>query len=753
MNAPLKSSWKLGWTELGRLASWSLLVWLPAFQFVSAQSWAAESNSAHATAINYDRDIRPILAQNCFACHGFDGSARQADLRLDTRQGALTSGSGDAVVPGDVAASQLIQRIDAQEDGLLMPPPESGKTLSPTQRELLRQWIAQGAEYQSHWSFAAPQAPPIPHCFRESEQSGVNCSSVRTPIDSFVQEKLTEVGLSPASTAAPQTLLRRLSLDLIGLPPTQLEIDEFMSHWNSDTESAYQQTVDRLLASPHYGERIGRWWLDQARYADSNGYSVDSPREIWPYRDWVIAALNDDMPFDQFTIEQIAGDLLPDATQAQRIATGFHRNTPLNQEGGIDREQFRMESLFDRVATTGTVWLGLSIGCAQCHDHKFDPITQAEYYRLLAFFNSQDEPSLKVETLRGDSASTLVMKERASPRATHLLVKGDFTRPAETVDPATPACLPDLKLASTDARPSGLPVPLVKPLENDTDGADVEPVSDAPALGPNRLDLARWLVDRQQPLTARVIVNRVWQLHFGRGLVESENDFGMQGTPPSHPELLDWLATEFMEGGWHFKSLHRMIVLSHTYRQSSVVTDRHLELDANNVYLARQNRFRLDAELVRDVALTASGTLDRTVGGPSVFPPLPDGVMRLGQVNHPWKTSAGGDRYRRGLYTFMFRAMPMPTLNVFDAPEGVSSCTQRLRSNTPLQALTLMNDGAFVELARALELVIMAEGVNAAFQRCVSREATSAELAVLEQLDSLTAARAMLCLDETISRE
>jgi len=635
---------------------------------------------------------------------------------------------------------------------------------------------------------------------------------VSHPLDRFIQKRLMEEKMEPSPAAEASTLIRRVSLDLTGLPPTPSEVDAFVEASAKDAEAAYGALVDRLLTSPHYGERWGRWWLDQARYADSNGYSIDAPRQIWKFRDWVVTALNADMPFDQFTIEQLAGDLLPKATQSQIIATGFHRNTQINQEGGIDKEQYRIDSIFDRVANTGSVWLGLSIGCAQCHDHKFDPIEQKEYYRLFAFFNNQEEPEVKVfdssfdvkaltaefndiekkltalikqrqvevsdwekettaafraklpaavkkalriplakrtladhiaifnvftqpsdplrilndrhrelDALLHKGVTTMVLKELAKPRKTTVFIKGDFTRPADEVTPGTPAVLHAF-VAPSDRLP-------------------------------NRLDLAKWIVSPQNPLTARVIVNRVWQQYFGRGIVETENDFGSQGTLPSHPELLDWLASEFLAQKWSLKALHRLIVTSHTYRQSSVSRPDDAKKDPNNYLLARQSRLRLDAEIVRDVCLAASGLLSQKVGGPPVFPPIPDGVMSQGQVKRVWTVSKGADKYRRGLYTFVYRASPPPELTVFDAPEGFNSCTRRIRSNTPLQALTMLNDAGFFELAAALEKTIQKDGVAAAFKRCTARPPAPAELAILKELDTRSAARALLNLDETITRE
>jgi hypothetical protein len=735
--------------------------------------WSLVPSQGRADEIDFDRQIRPILANHCYACHGFDAHSRQADLRLDTRDGALTSGRGDAIVPGDPDSSQLMQRIRHDDPGAIMPPPDFGKPLTDEQKQLLQRWIAAGAAYAEHWAFqplngrSAGRTEPAPAAnssemidhwiavghgrgsLREGSGSlrdptqvrGANHDTAQVPganhdtaqVPGANHDTAQVPGANPNLTysppAPPETLLRRMSLDLIGLPPTLAEQDAFLAHYQVDPQAAYDATVDRLLASPHYGERWGRWWLDQARYADSNGYSVDSPRQIWLFRDWVVAALNNDQPFTDFTIEQMAGDLLPNATESQRIATGFHRNTPHNEEGGIDVEQFRIESVVDRVATTGTVWLGLTIGCAQCHDHKFDPISQAEFYQLFAFFNQQDEPKLKVALLNPTNhpttetpseATTLVLQERSQRRPTHVLIKGDFTRKDAEVAPGTPSVLPPLTARG--------PVP-------------------------DRLDLARWLVSPDNPLTARVMVNRVWQVYFGRGLVESDNDFGLQGTSPSHPELLDELAARWIEHGWSLKQLHRWIVTSRTYRQSSIVSEKLREIDPDNRWLARQQRMRLDAELVRDAVLVASGSLTATLGGPPVYPPLPDGAMSLGQVNRPWKASTGPDRFRRSLYTFTYRAVPPPFLNVFDAPDGVQTCTRRLRSNTPLQALTMMNDAGLFELAQNLAKQIEVEGIVAAFRRCTSRHPSDVELAVLTDLPSLDAARVLLNLDETISRE
>ena len=777
---------KISWT--------ALLLISPLFTLASKPVLQAADGE-----LSYDRDIRPILSENCFSCHGFDDKKREADLRLDTRAGAIDE--GNAIVVGKADESLLVKRIQSTNTEEVMPPPESGKQLTDAQKDLLKRWINEGANYEKHWAFEKPVKKDPP-----------SVEGISNPIDRFVQAKLSEHKLTPSPVASPATLIRRSTLDLIGLPPTPQEIREFEAAAAKDLPSAYQELINRLLSSPHFGERWGRWWLDQARYADSHGYSIDGEREIWKYRDWVIASLNENKPFDQFTVEQLAGDLLPNATLQQKIATGFHRNTQINQEGGVDPEQFRMDSIFDRVATTGNVWLGLSIGCAQCHSHKFDPITQKEYYQIFAFLNNQEEPSIKVypehvnvdelnierteierqladvikaneaayvkwetelteeqrkalpeatskllkvkedkrklserlqllssagislsddvsakqkrleeiETELNLGVSTLILSERKTPRDTFLLIKGDFTRPDEKVQPGTPAILHPL-------------------------------VTDNPS--PNRLDLAKWLVSPENPLTSRVIVNRTWQQLCGKGIVETENDFGLQGTVPSHPELLDWLAVEFRENGWNFKELLRTIMTSHTYMQSSNHRNDVAAIDPLNVYLAKQNRLRLEAEIVRDVALSASGLLSPKMYGAPVRPPIPDGIMTVGQSQRKWVASQGEDRYRRAIYTFLYRVTPPPALNVFDAPDGLSTCTRRIRSNTPLQALTLLNDPAFFEFAQAMEKRIKEEGLENCFIRCTSRKPTAEELQLIGSLDSLNAARALLNLDETLNRE
>jgi hypothetical protein len=551
--------------------------------------------------------------------------------------------------------------------------------------------------------------------------------------------------LSPSPEADRVTLIRRVSLDLTGLPPTPDEIDAFEKDTSAD---AFETVVDRLLASTHYGERWGRHWLDSARYADSDGYEKDTGRPFaWRYRDWVIRALNADTPFDRFTVEQLAGDLLPNATIEQKTATGFHRNTLTNKEGGADQEEFRVAAVVDRVSTTGKVWLGLTVGCAQCHDHKYDPVSQREFYQLFAYFNSDreadiaaplpgEEEKVKADEVKFDAklgelkaavdegkvkklpdaeqtkrAKALAAHEKAAPpvskamtmalgkeRPTHVMIRGDFLRKGVPVTPGTPAVLP------------------------------------APG-GSTRLELARWLVSSDNPLTPRVTVNWVWAKFFGRGLVATAEDFGTQGEKPSHPELLDWLASEFKSsGGWSLKRLHKLIVTSATYRQSSSVSAEALKRDPLNVLLARQSRLRLEAEIVRDGALAASGLLNRTVGGPSIRPPQPPGISELTYANSAkWPVSTGPDRYKRGMYVWFQRTSPYPMLMTFDSPDSNVCVVRRERSNTPLQALTLLNDAVFVEAAQALARRVLsekagdAERLSHAMRLCVGRTPTPAE--------------------------
>jgi len=965
--------------------------------WLAVSAGAASLPPAANRPVDFSTDIEPMLARSCYACHG--GKKQQSGLRWDARADALKGGEhGPAIVPGKSAESLMVQLVAGLDKERVMP--AKGERLTAEQIGLLRAWIDQGAHWpesasakitdpRNHWAFKAPVKPPVP--------AVKNKSWPRNPIDNFILARLEKEKLKPSPEADRVTLIRRLSLDLTGLPPTPVEVDAFVADKSRD---AYARLVSRLLTSPHYGERWGRHWLDAARYADSNGFEKDAARSVWPYRDWVINAFNRDLPFDRFTIEQLAGDLLPNPTLEQRIATGFLRNSMMNQEGGIEPEQFRTEAMIDRMDAVGKSWLGLTIACAQCHNHKFDPISQKEYYQLYAFLNNDNEPAIEVPTpeqqrqreeiltqvrareeqlmretpglasqlaqweqsianadgkwsvldakewhsfackyekqsdgsllgggdvkpgsvtrvwvdtpltnitgfrlealthpnlpyngpglvghggwllrefaveaypLSNPAVANQVKFRRALasaeapgfsitntidgqtetngwtaaivpvrrnqeqhavfecaepvgfPGGTRLLITihqkhsngdghngvvdkdtkldchafGRFRLSATTqasplaADPLTPA---QRKLLSVPANqrtteqqrelfnvfrlgeptfakanqeldslwagwpyaPTTLALsPRVEPREThifkrgdmhklgDTVQADVPAVlhpfpKDAPR---NRLGLAQWLVDKRSPTTARVIVNRIWQAYFGQGLVTTPEDFGTRVDTPSHPELLDWLACEFMERGWSFKEMHRLITDSATYRQASKVTPQLYAADQYNRLLARAPRFRVEAETIQDIAFAAGGLLSPKIGGPSVYPPIPDGVLQMSFSVMPWPQSQGDDRYRRGMYTFWKRSTPFPTLLSFDTPPAENSCTRRLRSNTPLQALTTLNETTFVQAARALALRVLKESGDTdeararyAFRLCTARTPDRQEVKSLLRL-------------------
>jgi hypothetical protein len=983
--------------------------------------------------VDFVREVRPILAEKCYGCHG--PQKQKSDLRLDRKASALRGGAeGPAIVPGASADSSLIERVAGLDPDAVMPPEGKGERLSPEQVGVLRAWIDQGAEWPAerddtdakrrHWAFQAPRRSPLP------DVSEAGSAWARNPIDRFVRARLEKEGLAPSPEADRITLIRRLSLDLTGLPPTIAQVDAFLGDRGED---AYERLVDRLLDSPHYGERWGRHWLDAARYADSDGFEKDKPRHIWAYRDWVIGALNRDLPYDRFIIEQLAGDLLPNPTQDQVVATGYLRNAIVNEEGGIDPEQFRMEAMFDRMDAIGKGILGLTIQCAQCHNHKFDPLTQEEYYRLFSFLNNDDEASRVVytpdqqmrvaeirrriaeieEEIRATSPDWRERMERWEdeqaaadqtrwvvlqapfddisnggqkyllqkdgsflaqgyaptkhagkftvrvdlPRITAFRIEllndanlpasgpgrsfkgtcavteftvevapveetdkdkdkdkendkgkgkgkatkvkfaaatADYEQPERPLEPnfddrkgrkrvtgppafaiddqddtawgidagpgrrnvprqavfvaETPIRQPggavltitlkqnhggwnsdDLmtnnlgrfRVSATDApHPVADPVPkrvrdiLAIPRERRTpaqvaavfsywrrtnvpewqgandriealwqghpEGATtlvlqaraeprttsvlkrgdflkpVKPVADGvPSFlhplpegaeaesEPGRLALAHWLVDRRSPTTARALVNRVWQAYFGHGLVATAEDFGTQGERPSHPELLDWLACEFMDRGWSLKALHRLIVDSAAYRQSSRVRPELLTKDPYNRLLARSSRLRVEGEIVRDIQLAASGLLNPAMGGRSVMPPAP-AFLFLAPASYapfPWIDEEGPDRYRRAVYTWRRRSTPYPLLSTFDVPEGNTACVRRVRSNTPLQALMTLNETIAVEAARALASRALAEGgttdadrIAYAFRRCVSRPPGADEREILLKL-------------------
>ena len=765
-------------------------------------------------ALDFNRDIRPVLAENCFYCHGQDANKRQAELRLDLRDAAIEAG---AIVPNDVRSSELIKRINSDDPHNLMPPPKSNRRLSAMQKKLLERWINEGAVYAPHWAYVTPRRPDEP-AVRRPEW-------VRNPIDRFVLAKLEAEGLAPSPEADRATLIKRLSIDLVGLPPTPEEVDAFVA---DPSPEAYDRLVDRLLASPNYGERLALGWLDAARYADSNGFQQDGDTWQWIWRDWVVRAMNQDLPFDQFTIWQLAGDLLPEATIDQKIASGFNRNHLLNGEGGAIAEEQRFVILFDRIDTTATTWLGLTMACAQCHDHKFDPITQRDYYGLLDAFNrvpesgtpqffssrirvaapfiellteenkariaefqsqisaAEQDAKLSVDSAfegwragiagdgkpaaekglpdalaailrkpeanrtdvektsldaglrnhfdekvrpnlagklpaiarldglkkqladyRRDKLPRVMVMSDAKPRQTAILTRGEYLKPAEKVSFSTPRFLPPL--------PKGSPA--------------------------NRLGFARWLVSPEHPLTARVQVNRMWQHFFGTGIVKTSEDFGVQSEYPVHGALLDWLAVEFRTRGWSMKAMHKLIVTSATYRQSSRVTPEHRARDIENRLYARSSRFRMSSLILRDWALASAGLLDRRIGGPPVYPYQPDAIWEALAITNErdftYPASSGNDLYRRSLYTFWRRTVS--PANMFDASNRQTCRVRSTATSTPLHALTTLNDPTWVEAARMLAQRSMKAShdldgrLTHAFRRVLCRKATDHDLEVLRR--------------------
>jgi hypothetical protein len=790
------------------------LRFLVAFVFLVGAALILLERRAYADspALDYNRDIRPILAENCFFCHGQDANKRQAELRLDLRDVALEAG---AIVPNNPRESELVLRVNSTNPKELMPPPKSNRRLTPEQKKRLERWIEEGAKYTTHWAFVAPARP--------AEPAVKNVTWVRNPIDRFVLAKLEAEGMSPSPEADRATLIKRLSIDLTGLPPTPGEVDAFVG--NTDP-MAYETLVERLLASPHYGERMALPWLDAARYADSNGFQQDGDTWQWIWRDWLVKALNDDMRFDQFTIRLLAGDLLPDATVEDRIASGFNRNHLLNGEGGAIAEEQRFVNLFDRIDTTATTWLGLTMACAQCHDHKYDPITQRDYYSFLDAFNRVPEsgtpqffssrirvaaPFIELPTREHkDHLADLEAKRNAAEAESKLAAQSAYegwrlgiladNRPAEgkglpdalvvllhkaegdrtaeektaleaglrkhfddKVRPALAAKLPALSAVDSarkrlnDYRGDQLPRVMImsdaKPRETKilTRGEYLKPGAkvafatpaflppmpkDAPA---NRLGLARWLVIPDHPLTARVQVNRMWQHAFGTGIVKTSEDFGVQSEYPVHGELLDWLAVEFRSRGWSMKSMHRLIVTSATYRQSSRVTPEHRARDLENRLYARASRFRMSSLILRDWALASSGLIDLRIGGHPVYPYQPDEIWEALAItkerDFTYPASSGRDLYRRSLYTFWRRTVG--PANMFDVSNRQTCRVRAGTTSTPLHALTTLNDPTWVEAARNLAQEVMKasssidERLSDAFRLVMCRKPTDIDLKVL----------------------
>ncbi len=751
--------------------------------------------------VRFGRDVLPILSDHCFLCHGPDEKTRETDLRLDQQDSALRT-EDPVIVPGKSAESSLIKRILSHDPEEQMPPPAAKRPLSPEQIAILKRWIDSGAKWGKHWAYEPPQRPDLPPVKQSAWP--------RNGLDRFVLADLEEVKLTPSPEATKETLIRRVTLDLTGLPPTPNECDAFLADTAPD---AYERLVDRLLASPRYGERMAWDWLDAARYADSNGYQGDPERTMWPWRDWVIAAVNRNQPYDEFTIEQLAGDLLPSARVDQVIATGFNRNHMFNGEGGRIAEETRVENVMDRVETVSTVWLGLTMTCARCHDHKFDPLKQREYYQLSAYFNNTSETGGASGGGRSGQIAPVVdvigpaeLKKRDDFKHEIEELSKQITEKEATVFPReekqkiseTEAgkALPDKAKATIDKRPherdkdgraelathfkdkdaeygkllaalngaigrrdsfeSSIPRVMVmdeqarqrdtfilvkgaynKTADKVTSGVP-EVLPPLPEGSPNnRLALAQWLMSPGHPLTARVTVNRFWQSFFGIGLVKTVEDFGVQGERPTHPELLDWLATELVRLNWDVKALHRLIVTSATYRQSSKVTPALVQRDPDNRLLARGARFRMPSWMIRDQALAAAGLLSLKLGGPSVKPYQPSGIWEEATFGKKsYVQDHGESLYRRSLYTF-WRRIVGPTM-FFDSAARQTCTVKSVRTNTPLHALATLNDITYVEAARGLAERAMQSGsspterLDAAFRRVTARHPSSAEAAILQ---------------------
>ncbi len=748
--------------------------------------------------VDYSREVQPILTANCYACHGPDAGQRKAKLRLDQRDSAIKK----VIKPGDAGHSSFIRRISSSDPDEVMPPPDSKKDrLTAAQIDVLRRWINEGAKFDIHWSYVKPVRPALP--------AVKNKARVRNAVDAFVAAGQETHGLAPAPEADRITLIRRLSFDLTGLPPTPEEVDAFVNDKSPDT---YEKLVDRLLASKHYGERMAMYWLDAVRYADTGGYHSDNHRDVWLFRDYVINAFNANKRFDQFTIEQLAGDLLPNPTIEHRIASGYNRLLQTTEEGGAQPKEYTAKYAADRVRNASTVWLASTMGCCECHNHKFDPFTTKDFYSFSAFFadiqekavGRQDQtpilpPDAEARLKRFDEQLAQLRSTLAKPSAElersqaewekKVRAEGSKGLPkpvadALAVDPAkrTPqqkqaitnhyrSIAPELestrkaiadvqrrrdallKDAPTTLVTMSIPPRVVRVLPRgnwlDDSGVIVEPevpkflaALDTKGRRASRLDLAKWIVSADNPLTARVFVNRLWKICFGQGIVKSVDDFGIQGSYPSHPQLLDWLAVEFIENGWDVKRMLKLLVMSNTYRQSSAASKEVREKDPTNVWLARQGRFRLDAEMVRDNALAVSGLLSHKIGGPSVKPYQPAGYWSF--LNFPkreWQADKGDKVYRRGLYTYWCRTFLHPSLLAFDAPTREECTVERPRSSTPLQALVLLNDPIYVEAARVFAERIMKEGgsdtatrLNWAYRRALSRSVKPTEVKLLTEL-------------------
>ncbi len=678
--------------------------------------------------IDYNFHVRPILSDRCFVCHGPDANKREAGLRLDTPEGAYAAlqdnPAAHAVVAGDIKKSELFHRIISKDSAVLMPPPESNLALKEFEIEIIKKWIQQGAEYKPHWAFIAPEKHALPDADEDF---------VANEIDYFTYAKMRSKGLKPNDEADKETLLKRVSFDLTGLPPSVELQDRFLQ---DNSANAYEKVVDELLASPHYGEKMAVSWLDVARYADSHGYQDDGLRTMWPWRDWVIHAFNKNYPYDKFAKWQLAGDMIPDKNEESLLATGFNRNHKITQEGGVIDEEYRVEYVTDRTNTFGKAFLSLTFECAHCHDHKYDPISQEEYYKTFAFFNQvpekglfgtidasfADPPNMKIsdEEVNGilnfinkkDTADVMVMvmQDDEKRRPTYILERGIYDNHGREVTFGLPKSILDF---------------------------------DTTKYKPNRLGLANWLISEENPITSRVYVNRIWEQFFGRGIVKTLGDFGMQGDLPTHPELLDWLAVDFKENNWNVKRLVKKIVLSATYKQASTINEKGLAIDPENVYLARAPRLRFPAESIRDHVLASSNLLNNEIGGPSVKPYQPKGLWEVASSGRGslmrYVQDEGKDLYRRGMYVFIKRTVPPPTMLIFDASNRDQCEVQRIRTNTPLQALVMMNDPHVMEAARVLAETLVdnpltdEEKLTLAFRKILCRTPKTKELKIIRQ--------------------
>ena len=708
------------------LLSTTIAVGILAISYLFFNSSAGNKEAIPDT-VDFNFHVRPILSDRCFKCHGPDANKREADLRLDTEEGAFAALKDDpsqhVIVPKDPLQSALYQRLISTDTSMVMPPPSSNLSLTSTEIAIIKKWIEQGAVYKKHWSFIPPQQSSIPEVDDDLK--------INNPIDNFVFAKMKEVGLSPNEEASKEALLKRVSMDITGLPPS---IDLQEKFLKDNSPNAYEKVVDELLKSKHYGEKMAISWMDIARYADSHGYQDDGYRTMWPWRDWVIHAFNQNYSFSKFLTWQLAGDLLPNPSKEQLLATGFNRNHKITQEGGVIDEEYRIEYVTDRTNTVGKAFMAITLECAKCHDHKYDPVSQKEYFSMFAFFDKVpekglvgdiqlaspgDPPNMKISTADIKSVlnfinkkeeadvTVMIMKDSVNIRPTRVLKRGVYDQPADTVDMTTPSAI----------------LPFTSKYEK------------------NRLGLAKWMLSPENPLTARVFVNRIWSDFFGRGLVKTVGDFGMQGELPTHPELLDWLAVDFRENNWNIKRLVKMIVTSATYKQSAARTNKKMQVDPENKFYSYFPRLRLNAELQRDLLLSAAGILNPEIGGPSVKPYQPKGVWESttsGRGELARYVQDNGDKlYRRGLYNFIKRTAPPPALLIMDASNRDQCEVNRLRTNTPLQALVLMNDPQLLEAARVLaqrtanENSSIEEKLEKTFQRILCRQPSEKEMKML----------------------